>query len=46
LTVLSGNPILGLAARAAVREWRYKPTLLNEQPVEVETIITVNFRLD
>jgi protein TonB len=46
LTVLSGNPILAIAAQAAVREWRYKPTLLNGQPVEVETIITVNFVLE
>jgi protein TonB len=33
------------AALAAVRTWRYKPYLLNGQPVEVETTITVIFTL-
>jgi protein TonB len=46
LTLVSGSPILALAAEAAVREWRYKPTLLSGQPVEVETIITVKFSFD
>jgi periplasmic protein TonB len=45
IEVLSGNPILAEAARAAVRHWRYRPTLLDGQPVEVETQITVNFVL-
>jgi periplasmic protein TonB len=43
--VLSGNPILARAACDAVRQWRYRPTLLSGQPVEVETEITVNFVL-
>jgi periplasmic protein TonB len=46
LEVLSGNPILVQAAVAAVREWRYRPTRLNNESVEVETYITVNFVLD
>jgi protein TonB len=46
LEVLSGNPILVQAAVAAVREWRYRPTRLNNETVEVETYITVNFVLD
>lgn len=46
LTLLDGDPILGIAAEAAVRQWRYKPTLLSGEPVEVETIITVNFVLE
>jgi periplasmic protein TonB len=46
IEVLSGNPILAEAARAAVRQWRYRPTLLDGQPVEVETQITVNFVLE
>ena len=46
LQVFSGNPILAQAALAAVREWRYQPTRLNGQPVEVETTITVNFILE
>jgi len=43
LEVISGNPILADAALAAVRQWRYQPTRLNGQPVEVETEITVTF---
>lgn len=46
LVVVSGNPMLTPAAEAAVREWRYKPTSLDGQPVEVETLITVNFVLN
>jgi TonB family protein len=46
LEVLSGNPLLAQAAVAAVREWRYRPTRLNEEAVEIETYITVNFILD
>ena len=46
LEVLSGNPILAQAAVAAVRDWRYRPTRLNNEEVEVETYITVNFVLD
>ncbi len=43
LEVLSGNPILARAAREAVQQWRYQPTRLNGQAVEVETHITVTF---
>jgi len=45
LRVVSGNPLLNEAAIAAVRQWRYKPTLLNGEPVEVITTITINFAL-
>jgi len=45
LQLVSGHPMLVPAALAAVREWRYKPYLLNGQPVEVETTITVIFSL-
>jgi len=45
LHLVSGHPMLVPAAFAAVREWRYKPYLLNGQPVEVETTITVIFSL-
>lgn len=45
LQLVSGHPMLVPAALAAVREWRYKPYLLNGQPVEVETTITVIFTL-
>ena len=42
----SVDPELAQAARDAVSQWRYEPTLLNGQPVEVITSITVNFRLE
>jgi periplasmic protein TonB len=45
LQVLSGHPLLAPAAIAAVQHWHYKPFLLNGEPVEVETTITVNFRV-
>jgi protein TonB len=45
LQVLSGHPLLVNAARDAVLQWRYSPTLLNGQAVEVETTITVSFVL-
>jgi protein TonB len=45
LQVLSGHPLLVSAAVEAVRQWRYSPTLLNGQAVEVETTITVSFVL-
>jgi protein TonB len=46
LSVTSGQPILAQAALEAVRQWRYRPYLLNGKAVEVETFITVNFRSD
>lgn len=46
LQPLSGHPLLVNAAREAVRQWRYRPTLLNGQAVEVETTITVSFVLE
>jgi len=45
LKVLKGHPLLAKAALEAVRQWRYQPTLLNGEPVEVITEITVNFKL-
>lgn len=45
LTVLTGHPMLVPAAIDAVRQWRYRPYILNNEPVEVETQITVNFSL-
>lgn len=45
LTVLTGHPMLAPAAIEAVRQWRYRPYILNNEPVEVETQITVNFSL-
>ena len=43
LRVASGHPMLAGAAIDAVRQWRYRPYLLNGEPVEVETQITVVF---
>lgn len=45
LRVLYGHPMLVPAALAAVQQWRYRPYILNKEPVEVETQITVNFFL-
>jgi protein TonB len=45
LKVLTGHPLLVPAAIEAVRQWRYRPYVLNNEPVEVETQITVNFSL-
>jgi len=41
---LSGDALLTKAAIDAVREWEYRPYLLNGQPVEIETQITIVFR--
>lgn len=45
LIVLSGHPLLVQSALDAVQQWRYQPTLLNNEPVEVVTYIDVHFRL-
>lgn len=45
LQLLSGPPLLVQAAMQAVRQWTYKPTLLNGEPVVVVTTIDVNFTL-
>ncbi len=45
LHVLSGHPLLTQAALDAVKQWRYKPYILNGEPVEVDTQITVIFSL-
>jgi len=45
LKAASGHPLLVPAALEAVKQWLYKPTLLNGEPVEVVTVIDVNFTL-
>jgi protein TonB len=45
LQLVSGHPLLVEAAKQAVSQWQYKPTLLNGDPVEVVTTIEVNFTL-
>ncbi len=46
LEVMSGHPLLQQSALDAVRQWRYQPTLLNGEPVEVDTTIDVIFSLN
>jgi protein TonB len=46
LEVVSGHPLLQQAALDAVRQWRYQPTLLNGDPVDVDTTIDVIFSLN
>src|SRR5580692_1098407 len=45
LEVVSGHPLLVQSALDAVKQWRYKPTQLNGDPVEVDTTITVTFTM-
>jgi protein TonB len=45
LQVLRGNPMLIPAALNAVKQWRYRPYVLNGDPIEVDTRITVTFVL-
>jgi protein TonB len=45
LSVISGHAMLVAAAVEAVKHWRYRPYMLNGEPIEVETEITVNFTL-
>jgi protein TonB len=45
LRLMTGHPMLAPSAIEAVKQWKYKPYILNGEPVEVETTITVNFTL-
>ena len=45
LQLISGHPLLVPSAQEAVKQWKYQPTLLNGEPVEVITQIDVNFTL-
>src|SRR5919109_2072657 len=45
LRVMSGHPMLVTSALDAVKQWKYRPYILNGEPVEVETTITVKFTL-
>jgi TonB family protein len=44
--VIEGDPLLRSAATEAISKWRYRPYLLNGQPVDVATTITVDFTLN
>ncbi|HEY3441543.1 MAG TPA: energy transducer TonB [Paludibaculum sp.] len=46
LQLVSGHPLLVQAAMDAVRQWRYRPTMLNGDPIEVDTVISVSFTLN
>jgi protein TonB len=43
--VVSGEQLLSKAAVDAVKQWKYKPYLLNGEPVEIQTQVTINFKL-
>jgi len=43
--VASGPPLLAQAASDAVKQWKFKPRLINGRPVEMQTRVTLNFRL-
>lgn len=45
LRAVNGHPILIQAAMDAVRQWKYKPYILNGEPVEVETTVVVKFHM-
>jgi periplasmic protein TonB len=46
LQVVSGDPLFYQSALDAVRQWRYRPTVLNGEPVEIDTFITVIYNID
>jgi protein TonB len=46
LQVISGDPLFYQSAMEAVRQWRYKPTVLNGEPVEIDTFISVIYNMD
>ena len=43
--VISGDSVLAHAAIDAVKQWKYKPYYLNDQPVAIQTQVTVKFKL-
>jgi protein TonB len=45
VTEVSGDPQLRDSAVAAVKQWKYKPVVVNGQPVQVKSAVTVNFSL-
>jgi protein TonB len=45
MQVVSGHPLLIPAALDALRKWKYQPTILNDEPVAVQLIVTIRFRL-
>jgi protein TonB len=45
LQVVSGDPLFYQSAMDAVRQWRYRPTVLNGEPVEIDTFISVIYNI-
>ena len=45
LEIVGGDPMFYLSAREAVCQWRYRPTVLNGQPMEIDTHITVIYTM-
>jgi protein TonB len=45
IQLISGHPLLAPAAIDALKQWKYRPYLLNGMPVEIETQVQVNFTL-
>ena len=45
IQLISGHPVLAPAAIEAVKQWKYRPFLLNGEPVEVDTQVQVSFTL-
>jgi protein TonB len=45
MQVISGHPLLINAALDALRRWKYQPTILNDEPVPVQLIVTIRFRM-
>jgi protein TonB len=46
LQVVSGDPLFYQSALDAVRQWRYRPTVLNGEPVEIDTFISVIYNME
>ena len=46
LRVVSGDPLFYQSALDAVSQWRYRPTILNGEPVEIDTFITVIYNIN
>jgi len=45
MQVVSGHPLLVPPALEALRRWKYQPTILNDEPVPVQLMVTIKFRL-
>ncbi|HUC54911.1 MAG TPA: TonB family protein [Candidatus Cybelea sp.] len=46
MKIISGSPLFYSAALAALREWKYEPTYLNDEAISVQLIVTISFRLE